>query len=100
MNSGDDHGWTPAHIAPIVGEWKTKHGRYTIKFEDGLMKFQEGSLYGALKLQGEWFETPVKDAKKNDALIGYLRLKAEGACIRSNFKENINNDWDNPGTVA
>mmetsp|Transcript_78460 Transcript_78460/g.199539 ORF Transcript_78460/g.199539 Transcript_78460/m.199539 type:complete len:157 (-) Transcript_78460:167-637(-) len=91
----------------VIGDWITERGRYSVmRGVNGELIFNEQCskthiLSGVLEPAGEWWQTEIKNKLEGDKVYGYLRVKVEGAGLRTSFKKlTPNADWDKKGFFA
>lgn len=85
-------------VESLVGSWRTRFGIYTIyRLESGELVFEENSLRGVLKHDGEWYEAQIKDS--TGKMFGVLRLKPFDDKICSTFKHSPTQPWDELGDI-
>mmetsp|Transcript_32268 Transcript_32268/g.93211 ORF Transcript_32268/g.93211 Transcript_32268/m.93211 type:complete len:150 (+) Transcript_32268:119-568(+) len=91
----------------VIGDWITERGRYSVmRGVNGELTFNEQCskthiLSGVLVQAGEWWQTEIKNKLEGDKVYGYLRVKVEGAGLRTSFKKlTPNADWDKKGFFA
>mmetsp|Transcript_16479 Transcript_16479/g.41930 ORF Transcript_16479/g.41930 Transcript_16479/m.41930 type:complete len:209 (+) Transcript_16479:88-714(+) len=93
----------PTWCAPdaILGEWRSSYGIYTITLNDQMeLDFRENDLHGVLRLQGEWYTAVIHNSSMEaDSVFGYLRLRREGEVIRSHFKFQEDEAWEDSGAI-
>eukprot|EP00933_Yihiella_yeosuensis_P026178 TRINITY_DN20303_c0_g1_i1.p1 TRINITY_DN20303_c0_g1~~TRINITY_DN20303_c0_g1_i1.p1 ORF type:complete len:263 (-),score=62.45 TRINITY_DN20303_c0_g1_i1:26-757(-) len=72
----------------LLGAWRYSRGAYYIKQDGDKLYFQEQTLMGELKSEGEWFVASL-------APQGTIRLKFDdtGSQLLSNFKQANSDSW-------
>lgn len=85
----------------VLGEWRSEYGIYTIALNEQMeLHFQENNLHGVLRLEGEWYMAVIHDSSaEGDPVFGYLRLRREGEGIRSHFKFQAYEAWEDSGSI-
>lgn len=98
VSGSPDSGGTPGPCSPeeVVGDWWTKFGTYSIDLNEQMeLDFQENTLHGILRLEEDWYTAEIRDGAKADEVFGYLRLRRDGKVLKSYFRTNRTDTWEN-----